>query len=474
SDSESDTIRACRTALFLTDPSIHRNALRVQSWRASGTCEWITANKAYTTWLQSKSSKLLWLHGPPGVGKTVLSIHLTEELESLAGEPEISCLLYYFCSHSDNKRNTEVAVLRGLMLQLIDRSPDLVKVLLRDFELYKDNQGLFSVENQEVLWKNFQIMLSNIDVAKVYCVIDGLDEIKSNSMDWLPKKLRDLSLTMESKTITKIIVTSRDFPDSIRSALEDVDQVIMNPEVNGKVRTDLENFISETVGKLARSKGYHEDLKNTVYRGLVEGADGTFLWVSYVAEELKKTEPSKTEATLRRQPKGLTGIYERMLLEVHDSKRDDVVEILRWLVGTVRPLTLTELSTATGTQPAQTLSRDARIRERIGFAGSLLKVVESDEPYVQFFHSTAKAFLLELDTTSNPQLQIFQINEAEVNLKITQRCFQYIQSGALLEGPINLLDRDRTSPSSVRRQQYPLLDYAAKSWPEHARRASPA
>ena len=406
-----------------------------------------------------------------------MSTHITDNLQPVTRNSEDSCLLYFFCSHADDKRNTEVAIIRGLMWQLIMQWGDLIKSLLRDFQLYKDNQGLFSAENKEVLWKNFEMMLSDIDTSKtnratVYCVIDGLDEIKSQSIDWLPRKLRNLCLTLKSDIVVHIAVTSRDFPDSIKGALEDVDEILIDPDHNVSVQIDLDSFISESVDALARTKKYDSALKETVHRGLSEGADGTFLWVSYAVKELQKTPPSETSATLSRQPKGLNGIYERMLLEIDDSKRQEVVEMLRWLVAAERPLRLSELKAGLVSRIRGT-NTTSNIEERVGFAGSILKVVDSTDPSVQFFHRTAKTFLLNLDSTSNPGLHEFEMKEPEINFEVAKRCFEYIQRGSLSDGPIDLLDQELGSPSSVRRRQYPLVEYAAKYWPSHARKASP-
>lgn len=77
---------ACRNAIFLTDPHVDRESvISAKGTRVAGTCEWITHNKSYRTWLNSDGNGgtpcLLWISGGPGKGKTMLSVFLTEELE---------------------------------------------------------------------------------------------------------------------------------------------------------------------------------------------------------------------------------------------------------------------------------------------------------------------------------------------------------------------------------------------------------
>lgn len=108
-----------------------------------GTCEWIKNNATYRAWLTCggnddcenyNNSRLLWISGGPGKGKMMLSIFLTEELEKHIAHTKDSGLLFFFCSAQDEKRNTAVAVLRGLLHQIIVKRPQLIKHALPYFE----------------------------------------------------------------------------------------------------------------------------------------------------------------------------------------------------------------------------------------------------------------------------------------------------------------------------------------------------
>lgn len=97
--------------------------------RVDGTCEWIIQNKSYISWLYG-DTRLLWISGGPGKGKTMLSMFLTEE-GTITEDGE---LIFYFCSHQDEKRNTAVTVLRGLLYQIIRKRPKLAKHVLPYFD----------------------------------------------------------------------------------------------------------------------------------------------------------------------------------------------------------------------------------------------------------------------------------------------------------------------------------------------------
>ena len=123
-DASSDDAESCMAALFLTDPSDDRQRIiDAKGSRANGTCEWIQGNTLYRDWFHS-DSRLLWLSGGPGKGKTMISIFLTEEIEKFTkNSPDVK-LLIYFCDNRDNKRNTATSIIRGLIfLAFADGKP---------------------------------------------------------------------------------------------------------------------------------------------------------------------------------------------------------------------------------------------------------------------------------------------------------------------------------------------------------------
>ncbi|RYP59020.1 hypothetical protein DL769_008711 [Monosporascus sp. CRB-8-3] len=156
------------------DPNVDREKLiSTKGMRVAGTCEWIRENEAYKSWLHGDTS-LLWISGGPGKGKTMLSIFLTEELEKITQSMEDTGLLFYFCSHQDEKRNTAVAVLRGLVHQIVKKRPKLIEYVLPYLETPEKAQAtLLSLES---LWIIFRRLVQDGDLRKIFCVLDGLDE----------------------------------------------------------------------------------------------------------------------------------------------------------------------------------------------------------------------------------------------------------------------------------------------------------
>jgi hypothetical protein len=115
----------CLTTIFLTGPRGDREKLiHVKGSRGDGGCD---------SWLRS-CSPLLWLSGSPGKRKTMLSIFLAEERKQRRRSRTMQC----FCDNNDGERNTAVAIIRGLIFQLLGRRSKLFDCILPSFKIHKE------------------------------------------------------------------------------------------------------------------------------------------------------------------------------------------------------------------------------------------------------------------------------------------------------------------------------------------------
>ena len=150
-----------------------------------GSCSWVLKNAAYIEWINSNCSKVLWIHGKPGKGKTMIAISLIESLHSNISNSSLGA--YIFCDNTIDKRNTTLAVMKSLLYQILSQQPGLLKLLLRDFEIQKIR--LFS--SLEAVWGILQNVLNNSSLREVYFVVDGLDECKVDSRVVKNKEIRN-------------------------------------------------------------------------------------------------------------------------------------------------------------------------------------------------------------------------------------------------------------------------------------------
>ncbi|KAI9710417.1 MAG: hypothetical protein M1812_007453 [Candelaria pacifica] len=187
----------CLSALFTTNPLDDRAAIITAKGRVvAGTCDWILRHSRFGSWRNPETrSQLLWVTGGAGMGKTMLSTFISQQLEKKHEDPESTVILYYFCNGQDNKKSHAIYVLRGLIYSLLRARPGLISVLLPEYEIQKE--ALFSKTSIEALWRIFETMIRDSSTGNVYCIIDGLDECDHDSLWHLLKKIKNFYLDEE-------------------------------------------------------------------------------------------------------------------------------------------------------------------------------------------------------------------------------------------------------------------------------------
>jgi hypothetical protein len=196
----------------------------------------------------------MWISGGPGKGKTILTIFLSEELED--GIAEDSHVLYYFCSHQDEKRNNAVQIIRGLLWQITGIT-QLRDIVLQHFSAQeKNNRTLLS--SSESLWRLFAAIITDPALGTFYCFLDGLDECDYESTDWLVKKLGDLfSADKTGLTSLRLMIVSRDLP-SIAALMTRTKcgRVNLDSDHEDQIKRDIERVASANVQRFSWMDGY--------------------------------------------------------------------------------------------------------------------------------------------------------------------------------------------------------------------------
>jgi hypothetical protein len=381
----------------------------------------------------------------------MISVFLTEELEQLAVQSHGSTqqVIYFFCDNKDNKRNKASCVLRGLILQILIFHPDSITHLLPDFKIQRSR--LFEENSFDSLWRIFACIIRSMDVDFVSCVLDGIDELEDSALNTLLLKLRNLRVPK-----LKIIALSRHFPQSISDALSDYPTIRLDPDSGEEISRDVETYVLKNVKELSRVKQYSPELERHVLETLKLRSEGTFLWISFAVDILRKVSSSETATSLRSLPVGLDAIYGRVLLSISKHNSSLVGTMLRWTTLTVRPLKLAELGAALGQPSSAGLNLEEATKDRIQLCSGLL-VLDGDT--VTLVHQSFKDYLLRSESDPNPALELYRINPEKGNCEIAERCLEYLSE---------------KSPHAIRSERWrverePFLRYATRHWLLHAR-----
>ena len=462
----------CIQNLVETDQPAIRSGLKTAKGQiVPGTCDWILDDPTYQNWLSS-TTQFLWISGGPGMGKTMLSIYLSEHLERhCASQGGDDVTIYFFCGFKDRRLSNAVSVLRSLMFQLICHNSSLAGCILPAYGLYRNR--LFDDDMFEKLWDIFLAMITGLGPsATAYCVIDGLDECQPDSLHHLLAKLELLRATepgQQQPLPFKGLFVSREHPSSITSAFATALRIQLDRESNSSPRNGLGKYISTEVDNLARpaNKGYSADLSNRVKQALLRRSEGTYLWVSFIIRELQDKVPSEVEETLKHLPNGLDDMYARLISQFKPDRVDQIRELLGWCLLAQEPLSLAALIDAMGIKATQSLTALQILQDRVAYCLNLV-VVAGDQ--VRFYHQTVEDYLLYGGTASlasRSSSDLAPFNKPQGHAKLASRCLDYLQES--LPGQhyksLGRWDLKRSNP---------FLFHAIHFWHYHLRESGPA
>ncbi|CAP71745.1 uncharacterized protein PODANS_6_6970, partial [Podospora anserina S mat+] len=119
-------------------------------------------------------SRLLWIKGDPGKGKTMLLCGIIKELErAIVEDGHCRNLAYFFCQATDSRINNAIAVLRGLIYLLGRQQPHLFSYIRKFTDA---GTSLSDANTGFALSDILEGMLGDANLKLTYLVIDALDE----------------------------------------------------------------------------------------------------------------------------------------------------------------------------------------------------------------------------------------------------------------------------------------------------------
>ena len=407
----SEKDQQCLQHLRLTDP--RHDMERIEQTKGGlleGSYKWVLDHPDFQRWRNDKQSRLLWIKGGAGKGKTMLLIGIINELSKLTSTSVAGLLSFFLCQNTDAQLNNATAVLRGLIYVLIIQQSFLISHVQAEYG--RASQRLFEGDNAfYALSIIFQNMLRDSRLTEAYLIVDALDECETG----LPQLLDLITQTAQApSTRVKWILSSRDRPD-IEQQLTLVDAgVRLSLEVNAElVSQAIDKYIDYKVSQLTSIRNDNV-LQSEVRKQLREKADGTFLWVALVFEELRNFFlAGDVLRILKGVPRGLQPLYDRMMEQIGKLEwyAESCRRVLSITILAYRPLHLLELRILAGLQ--DNISNMADLERIINLCGSFLTIRE-DQIYL--IHQSAKDYL-----TTDASTAIFPAGPGHIHYDMFSR-----------------------------------------------------
>ncbi|KAJ7033224.1 ankyrin repeat-containing domain protein [Mycena alexandri] len=398
-----------------------------------GTGKWFLELDVYVQW-RTGAPSILWCHGKPGVGKSMLSSIILRDLSQRA---KASDVIYYFCDFAGGKQQTVTTILQTLIQQmLMDVDNAQISVLKRCRERFNTPPTLKEITHA-------LIELCKLRDTAPYIVIDALDELED----------RKLSLPLLGEFVTigcRIFATSRPLPDIANafSAFKQVELVANHG--------DLKLFVDS---ELQGSDLCNMDSDSDIVDKIVEQADGIFLLAQLLMSHvLGLTTLKQIRQSLAVLPSNLHSAYQSSLERIvgqTTSRRMLALRAIAWIIHAEQRLTTAELLHAFAVEEGE----DEIDEENVTTLRMLLQVcvglvIVSDDTTITLVHGTAHAFFKSMDTQF-----------ANTQLDMARTCLRYLcMSTPFSAGPCNnVLDMNQ------RLDQMSFLTYAAHYWGRHVR-----
>jgi hypothetical protein len=333
-------------------------------------------------------------------------------LTRLRDKEATTLLSYFFYQATDSRINNAAAVLRGLIYLLIDQQPLLISHVRKKYD--HAGKALFEDANAWVAMSEIFInILQDPGLNSTYLIIDALDECVADLAKLLDFIVQKSSISPRIKWV----VSSRNWP-IIEKALNKARQKSsLCLELNEKsVSAAVTIYIQSKMNWLVEQNEYDNDTRDTVQRYLSSNANGTFLWVALVCQELANISGWEAEEMLTAFPPGLDALYRRMTDQICNSKNSKLCKSILAVVSAVyRPIALDELASFVDIPPRSSGNYKA-LSEIIGLCGSFLTLQQYT---ISFIHQSAKDFLIK--EASN---DIFHSGIEDVHYTIFSRSLQ--------------------------------------------------
>ncbi|KAH9055814.1 hypothetical protein EDB83DRAFT_2552607 [Lactarius deliciosus] len=434
--------RDLRNWISPPDPSINYNT--ACGAHHKGTAAWFTRGDAFKYW--RARGCLLWVHGKPGSGKSILSSVIIRDTENVCNAGFASMAYFYF-DFKDTAKQDSRALLSSLLIQLSHQSDVYCDIL---HSLYSSHRQGSVQPNDDALTQCLKTMLVALGDAPVYLVLDAVDECLNTSGMPSPREkvLRLVKEFVELKLSNlHLCITSRPEID-IRNALEPLAAHRLSLHDESGQNADIANYVSSVVYSDSRMRRWRAEERDLVVGRLSAKADGIVLNI------------------LEQLPESLDETYNRILREISRANGEHAYRLLQCLTVAVRPLRVEELAEVLAVDfnasGGPKLNADWRWEDNeeavLSACSSLVAVVmDGGSRVVQFSHFSVKEFL----TSNRLASSLGEESRFHIRLESAHTILAQASLGVLLRLD-ERVDRDNVVG-------FPLARYSAKHWPEHVK-----
>lgn len=369
-----------------------------------GSGRWLLRKQEFREWMSRSSSSILWLHGIPGSGKSMLVAHVIEYLQARAqGDGGVA---YFYCARTANEpeRADPTELLRCLLEQMacLDESEPIQLPVVTAYNSRKKEARGRKPEKLG-MGECAEVVIELLRLNAVTIVVDGLDECdptrRQDLLDMFQKIIND------ANNIVKIFVSSRDDHDIVHR-LSQVPNLYIGA-VNNK--EDIENFVTSRVSEAILKERIlcgrvPQQLRNVIVETLIQKSEGMFRLASLHIDRLCDPSQVKTQAnvldTLDHLPLDLKRSYDTILAQIAGSQHPNpriADRVIKWLICAREPLQGNVFMVAMNSDSA--ISDSFQLSDILGICCNLV-IYDTETNQFRFAHLSVQEYLEQLGSYS--------------------------------------------------------------------------
>ncbi|RDW58766.1 hypothetical protein BP6252_13242 [Coleophoma cylindrospora] len=474
---DSEKHRKCHIALKPT--SSYESQKNINPLKSPGTCQWAFEHPKFKQWDHNKKNDLLWISADPGCGKSVLSRSFVDkQLETN------DTICYFFFKDNDDQDRLSIG-LCAILHQIFSRQRQLIQYAMGTWE---NHEKTIQQETAE-LWRILLSASTHSD-SNIICVFDALDECRIDDqklfISYLSAFYKMSCSTASKGQHLKILVTSRPYAD-IELGFKDIPPTLPAIRLSGEkendaIRQEISLVLLERIQKLGQDYNLASNTINKLQAKVLAMEHRTYLWLHLALEGINQIykhslQPDKDSEALELLPSNVEDAYEKILQRVQTQDHEKVRLIFQIIVGSKRPMTVTELALAftIATQPNINQCKDLKIDEN-RFEKIIPQLcglfVFINHSTVHLIHQTAKEFLQKPNRVAIDKSNswIGHENFKVCDTLLASICTRYLLFDDLVS-TIMPKKRKRDGTANTK-TSHELLGYTAAHWPEHFRESN--
>jgi hypothetical protein len=321
-----------------------------------GTLSWIESYPQIQCLFGREGTKIVVIQGRAGCGKSIMAKYLFESLRATLKMPR-PISLYFAFSESNASRRTIHLLLLSLIVQLIQANPSIIGSII---PIWKERCK--AVWDEKGLIQIFRLGVMASAPARIYCVVDALEECSSDFSKILAFFCTIISGSEgPSASGLGFYLFSR---PSVWTGLQHIQHQVVDFDELPQHYEDVKTFIAYKVQLLLEFRGYRS-LAPLIRSQLEEKADGVYLIVQSLIDQLERLTFSSHNSVMevcQSFPSKMEAIYENTWSQINSQNMERASRVMALVLHATRRMTLQEFATAVAvvdaTDTQLQLSRD--------------------------------------------------------------------------------------------------------------------